>query len=714
MYVLVVRDPDGNETEYDLEGEVVLGRDESADIQLPDPGVSRKHLRIFLEDGLCYLEDLGSSNGTLVGGQPAVGAVVLQPGLEAEAGPFSLFVEDTEAGVDESGEPSTSVAASTIPDDGATFAGPVPEGPRGPTLEGKSGAVYGQVIDLVGRVTVGRVPGNTVVIEDPSVSRNHAEIVFEGPDVIVRDLGSSNGTYLNGEPVSEEVLYDGDTVRFGDVDFAFSAGEGGVDAPQPAEKEDEHEGPGALTPSVMPSRGARRGGRSGRGGRSVRGGGREGGLDKKKKLLLAAVGGLGLLVVLGFMLKGSPPPPSTPPPDRAGGGAPSAEIALHEEVFKLMRRATAMMNSAEWGNAANIYRQVVDLDPINKDARAGLRRAKSEVKGQGDYDDAARKQELGELEIAIELYMKIDKESYYYSRAKFRVQEVIDILKRKYHGECPGFYNANRYSDARRVCGRYMDFFCHCAGGGDPKIAKTLRNAERVSRTAAEDKWRCPGEMLRWVRCEHGLQIDGSQASDPGPLIRQKYPDKGIQKAVLIYTGGDAARAIVMLYKIQKNFRSEQQALASELHSNMKVVLGKYKEGEALRLRDDPSGAQRVWAIMNSSDAKIMPSGTLSFYKRESEKQLVAAYSSRGYELFLRDRYCESFEMYGKGVAVAPKNQVVKSGLARLEKRAATLYRQAAKCRDLDTVRCMTVSDPASVSYKQAVQSGRERGCAGY
>ena len=75
MYVLVVREADGNETEYDLDGEVILGRDESADIRLGDGSVSRKHARLFIEDGLCYLEDLGSSNGTTIGGQPVVGAV---------------------------------------------------------------------------------------------------------------------------------------------------------------------------------------------------------------------------------------------------------------------------------------------------------------------------------------------------------------------------------------------------------------------------------------------------------------------------------------------------------------------------------------------------------------------------------------------------------------------------------------------------------------
>ena len=66
--------------------------------------------------------------------------------------------------------------------------------------------------------TVGRGDGVDISLTDPSVSRLHAEIVRRGPHVYVSDLGlSTNGTRVNGRPVSRRVLVDGDVVSFGTV-----------------------------------------------------------------------------------------------------------------------------------------------------------------------------------------------------------------------------------------------------------------------------------------------------------------------------------------------------------------------------------------------------------------------------------------------------------------------------------------------------------------
>lgn len=65
------------------------------------------------------------------------------------------------------------------------------------------------------RITIGRSPENTAVINDPVVSGQHAEIVISGGDYVLRDLGSSNGTFVNGRQVSEQALNAGDEIRVG-------------------------------------------------------------------------------------------------------------------------------------------------------------------------------------------------------------------------------------------------------------------------------------------------------------------------------------------------------------------------------------------------------------------------------------------------------------------------------------------------------------------
>jgi pSer/pThr/pTyr-binding forkhead associated (FHA) protein len=71
-------------------------------------------------------------------------------------------------------------------------------------------------------LTIGRMPSNNVVLDDPKASRRHAEIVLHDGEPAIRDLQSANGTLLNGEPVTEDrPLHNGDTVTIGDAGFVF-------------------------------------------------------------------------------------------------------------------------------------------------------------------------------------------------------------------------------------------------------------------------------------------------------------------------------------------------------------------------------------------------------------------------------------------------------------------------------------------------------------
>lgn len=72
-------------------------------------------------------------------------------------------------------------------------------------------------------ITIGRVPESVITLEDPNVSRNHAEIRPQGGAFVLADLGSTNGTKINGIKVSERVLQDGDEMTFGATTFRFEA-----------------------------------------------------------------------------------------------------------------------------------------------------------------------------------------------------------------------------------------------------------------------------------------------------------------------------------------------------------------------------------------------------------------------------------------------------------------------------------------------------------
>ncbi len=73
-------------------------------------------------------------------------------------------------------------------------------------------------------VSVGRSTDRTIVLEDPGVSRNHAEIRHEGEEWRIVDVGSANGITVNGAQVTSCVLSDGDVIRLGDQELTFRAG----------------------------------------------------------------------------------------------------------------------------------------------------------------------------------------------------------------------------------------------------------------------------------------------------------------------------------------------------------------------------------------------------------------------------------------------------------------------------------------------------------
>ena len=81
------------------------------------------------------------------------------------------------------------------------------------------------------KTTVGRVEDNTFQIAEPSVSSHHCEVLLRGNDVIIKDLNSTNGTFINGEKVTESPLKPGQILRLGQVEMRLE-----TDTPTPPSK----------------------------------------------------------------------------------------------------------------------------------------------------------------------------------------------------------------------------------------------------------------------------------------------------------------------------------------------------------------------------------------------------------------------------------------------------------------------------------------------
>jgi pSer/pThr/pTyr-binding forkhead associated (FHA) protein len=89
--------------------------------------------------------------------------------------------------------------------------------------EGMTGRTYDLTIE---RTTVGRVDGNAFTVAEPSISSRHCEILMRGPDIVVKDLNSTNGTFINNEQVKDEaVLKPGQILRLGTIEMRLESGD---------------------------------------------------------------------------------------------------------------------------------------------------------------------------------------------------------------------------------------------------------------------------------------------------------------------------------------------------------------------------------------------------------------------------------------------------------------------------------------------------------
>src|SRR5947207_1382005 len=87
----------------------------------------------------------------------------------------------------------------------------------------RDGRVAEFPLDLASTV-VGRADGSGVLVDDLSVSRRHARLIFDSGRLLVEDLGAASGTFVNGErltPNAPRLLEDGDTLRFGEIEARF-------------------------------------------------------------------------------------------------------------------------------------------------------------------------------------------------------------------------------------------------------------------------------------------------------------------------------------------------------------------------------------------------------------------------------------------------------------------------------------------------------------
>lgn len=210
--------------DYELYGSMVtIGRDIPNHIVINDSELSRYHCRLIWNGDGYQVEDLGSDHGTFINGRLVSGIQPLQHGDAVGLGEgilCSYYDRDISA------KPPTM---------------PLSNGPRyrlilrHGTDRDRMYALHGSVVNI------GRDLSNDIVINDPELSRQHCRLIWDGDGYSVEDLGSTNGTFLNGQRISQKIsLNNGDMFYLGQgVGLQYGTGDTSELPPIDVEQERE-------------------------------------------------------------------------------------------------------------------------------------------------------------------------------------------------------------------------------------------------------------------------------------------------------------------------------------------------------------------------------------------------------------------------------------------------------------------------------------------
>lgn len=219
---LVLSLPGGKRQEFALaKANILIGRATSNDVVLADPSVSRRHARI--EHGAQGYEviDLGSANGLTVNGLKVARARLGSGdvfGIGDHSFRFLIARERTP-------ESSRFDVESDL--DATLLESPLSTRLEETALPRVVVITAARTWDVPMRgdaLTLGCAADNAIVIDAESVSRHHAVIERKAASVVIRDLGSTNGIWVNQQHVSERLLEDGDTIRLGQIRLVFKRG----------------------------------------------------------------------------------------------------------------------------------------------------------------------------------------------------------------------------------------------------------------------------------------------------------------------------------------------------------------------------------------------------------------------------------------------------------------------------------------------------------
>lgn len=214
--------PHGEQTDVMLrEGETSLGSAASNAVVVKGDGVQPIHASLLFDRrGLTLIVREGA-HSTHVNARPVREKAIVRVGDMVSLGNVLVAIKpDSDQYITSRVPPKSSTDDAMSEQNNETRYRMAP--PKA-VLRGVSGPYFGKVIAISGRLSIGRGNDCDLVLDEPEMSRRHAMVEATPAGIWLRDLGSANGTYVNGVQVRDAVLFTGDQLAFDRNRFLIEA-----------------------------------------------------------------------------------------------------------------------------------------------------------------------------------------------------------------------------------------------------------------------------------------------------------------------------------------------------------------------------------------------------------------------------------------------------------------------------------------------------------
>ncbi|MGV3625392.1 MAG: FHA domain-containing protein [Archangium sp.] len=556
------------------------------------------------------------------------------------------------------------------------------------------------------RMVIGRTPGVDLQLSDQSVSRRHVELIYGDDGVMLKDLGSGNGTKVNGTKVAEKKLEHGDEIHIGKTKMKFvdelaafkkareeqeakeaekkAAAEKKEEEPkteageEEAKSDEKKDGKPAKTESGDKKPAGRQ-----RPVRTARNSGEgQGGFAEKFKALpapirLAIVGGVVVVLIIfiaGIALRPPPPAPVEPARLLADSKMQEARNAVREE---------------DYGRAAQLVDDAEKLVPGIDKTKLG-QQAKAELAFRVALDDA--KKAIGEkrFEDAKKALDATGKGSIKSEEAKVKVREELKVAETQYKKEQ----------------------IEELVAAGEIEGAKNLL-AELPVEMQSEPARAIAEFETQLEEQKKQEEADAKEQQRRNAIGAQQRREEAMNEAFVVverkFGGGEWERAasecsrVLDAYSKEKDIATRAkklQGLIPTFGRNYDEGMKKYRQGQLAQAAKPLRVAHQTYVTMGLRANK---------YGQELEEKIGAAAVVAGKEALLRSDLVTAWQNFRDAAKFDPNDSKARAGLDDVTAKAELLFQDAYMTRDrdpLDAVRkfkvVVQVTEAGSTVHEKA------------